>query len=232
MSGGKSKLALGLAVLVALGALCTGSMLTRGDARTETGPSAPAQPGPESWADWAGTVLFLGDSITDFCDLAAYYPGLNAVNQGISGETTGDILDRLDRSVCPYKPDILVLLAGVNDILSDWPDDQVVGNVRAILEGVRRMLPETEILLQSVYPVMGGEDLYYTGHIRAVNDRLEALAAEMDCRYVDVYSALCTADGRLDGRYTDDGLHPNDGGYRAACPLVAAAIGEITDRAR
>ncbi len=232
MSGGKSKLALGLAVLVALGALCTGSMLTRGDAKTETGPSGPPQPGPESWEGWDGTALFLGDSITDFCDLAVYYPGLNAVNQGISGETTGDILDRLDRSVSPYKPDILVLLAGVNDILSDYPDDQVVDNMRAIVEGVRRTLPETAVILQSIYPVMEGEDLYYTGHIRAVNGRLEALAEELNCRYVDVYSALCTADGRLDERYTDDGLHPNDAGYRMACPLVAAAIGEITGRAR
>lgn len=211
------------AVVAALGLLCAGSALLRG------GRPDPVRSGPSAWEDWDGTVLFLGDSITDFCDLPVYYPGLNAVNQGISGETTGQILARMDRSVYAYEPDILVLLAGVNDILSGYEDDVVTGNMRTILEGVWQRLPETEIILQSIYPVAEGEDLYYTGRIRAVNERLKALAAEFGCRYLDVFSALCAADGRLDGRWSDDGLHPNDAGYRTACPLIAGAIGQAID---
>ena len=210
------------AALAALGLLCAGSALLPG---ADTGAGGVLA-GQAAWAGWDGTVVFLGDSITDFCDLSVYYPGLNAVNQGVSGETAGQILARVDQSVYAYEPDILVLLAGVNDILSGYPDGETVGAVRAIVEGVRQRLPDTEIILQSVYPVAEGEDLYYTGHIRAVNSQLEALAAEYGCRYVDVFSALCTADGRLDGRWSDDGLHPNDAGYRTACPLIAAAVGQ------
>lgn len=223
----KSILALGAALAAALGALCAGSMLVR-DGDGLSGPP-PRLDGGEAWT---GTVLFLGDSITDFCDLAVYYPDLNAVNQGISGDTTEDILDRMDRSVYPYEPDILVLLAGVNDILSGVPDAEVAANLRTIVEEVRRQSPDAEVILQSIYPVAEGEDLYYTGRIQAVNGRLEAMAEELGCRYADVYGALCTNDGRLDGRYSDDGLHLNDAGYRAACPIVAAAIADITDGER
>lgn len=224
--GKKCILALG-AALTAVGLLCAGSALLRGGSGAEDLPLGQALSGDYGWDGWDGTVLFLGDSITDFCDLSHYYPGLNAVNQGVSGETTADILARMDRSVYAYDPDILVLLAGVNDVLTGYDDDTVVEDLRSILDGVRRRLPETEIILQSIYPVAEGEDLYYTGHIRSINGQLEQLAREYGSRYVDVYSALCAADGRLDGRYSDDGLHPNDAGYRAACPLVAAAIGEI-----
>ena len=110
------------------------------------------------------------------------------------------------------------------------PDDAVTAGLEAIIAGIREHLPETAVLVQSIYPVAEGDDLWYTGHIRAVNERLEELAAGYGCRYVDVYSALCAADGRLDSRYSDDGLHPNDAGYRAACPLVAAAIRETGGR--
>lgn len=223
---GKSILTVCLVLAAAAGALCAGSALLRDDGPAVSGPP-PTLGGGDSWN---GTVLFLGDSITDLCDLSVYYPGLNAVNQGISGETTGDILKRMDESVYACKPDILVVLAGVNDILSDMPDSEVTDNLRAIIEGVRRTLPGTEIILQSIYPVSEGEDLYYTGRIRAVNERLMELASELRCRYVDVFSALCTEDGRLDGRYSDDGLHLNDAGYEKACPLVADSIAEMTGR--
>ncbi len=225
MGHGRRKLLPLWLVLAAAGALCAGSLLV-GRGGTPSGPP-PALDGGEAWN---GTSLFLGDSITDFCDLSLYYPGLDAINEGVSGETTADILERMDRSVYAYEPDVLVLLAGVNDILSGVPDDAVTAGLEAIIAGIREHLPETAVLVQSIYPVAEGDDLWYTGHIRAVNERLEELAAGYGCRYVDVYGALCAADGRLDSRYSDDGLHPNDAGYRAACPLVAAAIRETDGR--
>ena len=40
-----------------------------------------------------GGVVFVGDSITDFCNLDAYYPKFNAVNRGISGDTMKEFVD-------------------------------------------------------------------------------------------------------------------------------------------
>ena len=174
-----------------------------------------------------GTTVFLGDSITEFCDLAAYYPGLDAVNEGISGDTTGGMLERLER-VYADAPKAVVILGGINDILSGGEDGQVVENLSAIVRNIHERLPGAKIAVQSVYPIAEGEDLYFTGRIQAVNARLEALAEELDFRYIDVFSVTRTEDGRLNGAYSDDGLHPNSAGYQAACPVVREAIAEMT----
>lgn len=171
----------------------------------------------------AGQVVFLGDSITEYCDLAAYYPGLNAVNQGVAGDTTGGMLERLEQ-VYAVGPRTVVIQGGVNDLLSGYEVEQVVENLRAIVQSVHERLPGARVVVQSVYPVGEGEGLYFTRRIQDVNARLAAMAEELDYRYADVYAALQTEDGRLDGRCSDDGLHPNDAGYQAACPVVLAAL--------
>ena len=180
-----------------------------------------------NFSGWDGRAVFFGDSITDYCDLEEYYPGLNAVNAGVSGDTTGMMLERMERSVYSQEPDIVVFLGGVNDILSGYDDGATAANVRAILEGIRSHLPRTKILIQSIYPVAEYAGTNFNVHIQAVNDEIEAVADELGCRYVNVYDALKTADGVLDPRYSYDGLHPNEAGYAAACPVVAAAIRDM-----
>jgi len=83
------------------------------------------------------TILFTGDSITDMgrlepayrpfgCGyvhfvanlLLAKYPqrNLNIVNTGISGNTIRDLQARWQKDCIKYKPDILSVLIGVNDL--------------------------------------------------------------------------------------------------------------------
>lgn len=186
--------------------------------------------GAESFADWEGTAVFLGDSITDFCDLEYYYPGLNAVNAGISGDTTDWMLDRLETSVLEREPDILVLLGGINDLLHGGDDDAIVANLMTIVDTVRERVPKVRVLVQSIYPIGEGDDLYWTGRIRGINSRLEALAKEHEYDYVNLFDALATDDGRMDERYSYDGLHPNDAGYAVVSPILTRALEKITGR--
>lgn len=186
--------------------------------------------GAESFADWDGTAVFLGDSITDFCDLEYYYPGLNAVNAGISGDVTGHMRERLEESVLAFEPDILVLLGGINDLYTGASDDEIVANLTAIVDETLARFPDAAVLVQSIYPVADGWDHTVTGRIQAINGRLEALAEEHGYTYVDVYSALCTADGQMKEEYSYDGLHPNDAGYQAVRPVLTAALEAVTAR--
>jgi len=83
------------------------------------------------------TILFIGDSITDADrDLPAYkpfgfgyvhfaantllakYPELNIsiINTGINGNTIRDLKHRWEKDCIRYKPDILSILIGVNDV--------------------------------------------------------------------------------------------------------------------
>ncbi len=184
--------------------------------------------GDPQWEQWGGRVVFLGDSITDFCDLGAYYPGLNAVNSGISGDTTAGILERMDSSVYAYEPQVVVLLAGINDLLSGVDEATVIQNLLTIVADIHGHLPACRVIVQSVYPVhpwYGGEA---AERIRTVNRAMAASAGEQDYRYVDVYTALKAAEGdSLDERYSDDGLHPNEAGYLAVQPVLTEALKDV-----
>ena len=64
-------------------------------------------------------VVFIGNSITEGWDW--HYPEFfnknkNYINRGISGQTTPQMLVRFRQDVVDLKPDIVVILAGINDI--------------------------------------------------------------------------------------------------------------------
>ena len=63
-------------------------------------------------------VVFIGDSITDYWKLAEYFPGKPyiAINRGIDGQTTPQMLVRFRQDVIDLHPKVLVVLAGTNDI--------------------------------------------------------------------------------------------------------------------
>src|SRR5215469_17654258 len=61
-------------------------------------------------------VIFLGDSITDYWKLSDYFPGKPYINRGIDGQTTPEMLVRFRQDVIALHPQVLVVLAGTNDI--------------------------------------------------------------------------------------------------------------------
>ena len=77
-----------------------------------------------------GGVVFVGDSITDFCDLDKFYPGLNAVNRGIAGDVTYGVLRRMEESVYALAPELVVLLIGINDIARAHLPETTLENIR------------------------------------------------------------------------------------------------------
>jgi acyl-CoA thioesterase-1 len=69
------------------------------------------------------TLVCFGDSLTagtigaSYVDiLRAGLPGVRVVNAGVNGDTTLNLLRRLDRDVVPPRPDMVVLLVGLNDL--------------------------------------------------------------------------------------------------------------------
>lgn len=49
-------------------------------------------------------------------ELAASAPGVNVINAGHSGDTTRDHLALLSQRIVPFRPDVVIFLAGVNDL--------------------------------------------------------------------------------------------------------------------
>ena len=64
-------------------------------------------------------VVFLGDSITDGWELNQFFPGKPFINRGIGGQITGQMLGRMRADVLALEPEAMVLLYGLDIILSD-----------------------------------------------------------------------------------------------------------------
>lgn len=176
----------------------------------------------------AGTnqVVFMGDSITDFWDLESYFPDKSYVNRGIGGQTTPQMIVRFRPDVLELQPEVVVLLAGTNDIASVTgfePNTIIEGNLATMIElcNAHNIIP----IVASLLPVCGDVVAERSPErILEVNSWLQSYAEENEYIYIDYHSAVVDSDGYLIQSYTDDCLHPNDAGYVVMKPLAEAAI--------
>lgn len=176
-----------------------------------------------------GSVVFVGDSITDFFRLNEFFHGIYIINRGISGDTTDGVLKRLPESVFDLSPSKVFLLIGTNDIGENKSDDHVIGNISEIIDRIKDKCPKTEIYLQSIYPVSNARDRkikkFIVGKrnnekICRINEGLKKVAKEKGIEYIDVYSNLTDEKGNLKLEYTVDGLHLTVSGYRACADVL------------
>ena len=176
-------------------------------------------------------TVFFGDSITEFCPLEDIYAsymklqGVFVINRGIRSEQTGEMLRRLDDTVLKLEPRNLVMLMGINDMLAGVKQEDIVNNIREIIRQTKKKCPQTNILLQSIYPInkhmrtslfqrMEAFDVDNEA-IKRVNKQLFQLAKDEGIKYIDVYDVLIDQEGDLKRAYSYDGLHPNTKGYLA-----------------
>lgn len=156
------------------------------------------------------TVVFLGDSITQNGDWSNWFPDLNALNFGTGGNTSEDVLARLD-SVVLVAPDEIVLLIGTNDLGLRRNVESLVRNVQSILVDLRRELPGSRLLLQSIMP-RGRE---FADRIREANIHLRQFSSTVHAQFLDLWPVMALEDGELNPMFSDDRLHLNESGYEA-----------------
>ncbi|MGN7189539.1 MULTISPECIES: GDSL-type esterase/lipase family protein [unclassified Curtobacterium] len=166
-----------------------------------------------------GTVLFLGDSITEQGSWDQWLPGERTVNQGVGGDTTDGVLARLD-DVVAAKPESIVLLIGTNDFGNHRSSvEHVVRGVESILVTLRRELPGVRLLLVSILPRQAD----WSAKIEEANRHLRQFVATCHAQYLDLWPALADGD-HLDERFTEDGLHLTEDGYRAVVDELVPAL--------
>lgn len=167
-------------------------------------------------------ILFLGDSITDFYDLEKYFPDMNTVNSGISGDITDDILENMKNRVYQYNPSKVFLLIGTNDLNKNATVDKVVENIETIIKDIQANRPKSEIYVESIYPINKTDDDKIdkdmvskrdNQDIREINSRLSEFCHENKITFIDMYKELQDEDENLKLEYTKEGLHLSDEGY-------------------
>jgi lysophospholipase L1-like esterase len=184
-------------------------------------------------------VVFLGDSITDYWKLADYFPGKPYINRGIDGQSTPEMLVRFRQDVINLHPAVLVVLAGTNDIAGvtgRTRNEDLESNYSDMAELARAH--QIRVVFASLLPVNNytqeaKESFALRPRVRlsAVNAWLRDYCAKNGLVYLDYAAALVDDRGMLKRELSDDGLHPNDAGYKIMAPLVEKAIAKaITSR--
>ena len=105
-------------------------------------------------------------------------------------------------------------MIGINDLILHRPP-HILANYRAIVEKLRSGSPETELIIQSILPInnevkntsLSNED------VLTLNEGIQVIATDFKVRYVDLHLKFKNANGKLDAKYTLDGIHLNRAGY-------------------
>ena len=181
-------------------------------------------------SDWSEKKFFtvtapvnfavLGDSISH--GGAAYIPAgqlscqwetyceVPIKNLARSGDTTQTMLERFDRDVLPFKPKVLIIMGGVNDIRAGNSAEAVIKNLEALRDKcLANDITPVFCTITSMNPEkMSDRGIFLTdGDWRAVREQVN-LWIKSTPYFVDAAEPLTDEFGYLRAEMTPDGLHP------------------------
>jgi lysophospholipase L1-like esterase len=174
-----------------------------------------------------GAVLFIGSSsIRLWTNLAQAFPGHQVINRGFGGSQVSDSVAFVSRIVTPYKPKLVLLYAGDNDIAAGKSPERVLSDFKAFVERIHAALPETRIAFIAIKPCPARER--FLESVRTANHLIQAYtASDKRLLYIDVFTPMLAKDGRPRADLViKDGLHPNAQCYE----LWASIIRPILDK--
>jgi len=174
-----------------------------------------ANPGPVD-------VLLVGDSITIQwgASWAKQFPERKAVNIGIGGDKTQNVLWRLDHGgVDGLQPKTIVLMIGNNNMFFT-PETGVVAAAKGVetcARNLREKFPDAELIVAKILPCHAPKNRFYEDILltNAEIDKLN-LGSDPKIRVLDLTADFLNADGTIKrALYTPDNIHLSPEGYAA-----------------
>lgn len=180
-------------------------------------PDNPLKPFPKK-----GIILAFGDSLTYGygAQMGQSYPselerltGRTVINTGIPGELSAEGTKRLPVLLAKYRPKLLLLCHGGNDILRNHDSQVLKTNLQTMINTARGQnidvlligVPEFSLVYLSAHPVY--EEIAQENGLPIENDALAEIIS--------------------DNRYKSDQIHPNAQGYALIAKAVEKKLREI-----
>ncbi len=164
-------------------------------------------------------VVFLGDSITEgWGNNAAWkkhFEPIKAVNFGIGGDTTQNVLWRITNGELDgITPKLFVVMIGTNNfgLHNDKPADVAEG-VKAIVETLQKKTPAAKVLLLGVFPRGHKTENHFRKLITPLNQEISKLQDGKKIVYLDIKDAFLDKEGSLPKELMPDFLHLSEKGY-------------------
>ena len=153
-------------------------------------------------------IVCFGDSLTfgtgassgkDYPSQLSQLVSRPVINAGVPGDTTARALQRLERDVLPYSPDIVLITLGGNDLKNGIAKDVAFENLRTIVESIQE---------QGAQVIIGG--LHIPFRDRGFGRGYQKLAEETGAILIPNILEGIMGNRKL----MSDPIHPNDAGYK------------------
>lgn len=166
-------------------------------------------------------TILLGDSLSLWFPPELLPEGRSWLNQGISGEVSNGLLQRLD-IFDSTRPQTILIMVGINDLIRGISDQEILNNYQQIIIYLQKKHPQAEIIMQSILP-HGVEQVTWEGkekllavtnnRIRNLNKELAKIAREKKVKYLNLHPLFTNKKGDMRKDFTSDGLHLSATGY-------------------
>jgi lysophospholipase L1-like esterase len=172
-------------------------------------------------------ILFVGSStIRIWKTLAQDFPGHKVINRGFGGSELSDAIYYFDRIVLPYKPKMIVLYAGSNDINARKTPETVMDDFKAFVRKVESALPDTKVAFVSINTSPSRwKDVE---KVKQANRQIADFTAKnKKLIFIDTFPVLLDGEGKPRPElYIKDRLHLNAKGYAILTSIIAPYLGQ------
>jgi len=175
-------------------------------------------------------IVFMGNSITiGWLNIhPLFFENKPYINRGISGQTTPQMLVRFRADVVDIDATAVVILAGTNDIAENTGPttlNMILDNLKSMSEIAQAN--NVKIILCSILPAY--DYPWRTGlepnvKIPALNKMIKGYAEANDIYYLDYFKALNDGKNGIIKKYTTDGVHLTEEGYKLLEPMLEKAL--------
>jgi len=187
-------------------------------------------------------MVMAGDSLSLWFPTQLLPTKATWLNQGISGETSYGLLQRL-RLFDRTQPTVIFVMIGINDLIQGVSEATLLANQQEIVRHLKKAHPQARIVVQSILP-HGGDQVrsrygWTTSHdarsdpdghrplpawvnrlpkipntyIRDLNREIAQIAREEKVNYLDLHPLFVDATGNILTELSTDGLHLSLEGY-------------------
>ncbi|XP_054481829.1 platelet-activating factor acetylhydrolase IB subunit beta [Anoplopoma fimbria] len=177
-------------------------------------------------------VLFLGDSMIQLMQQfevwREVFSPLHALNFGIGGDTTCNVLWRLQNGELQnIRPKVVVLWVGTNN--HEHTAEQVAGGILAIAQLLTYRLPKAKIVVLGLLP-RGERPNPLRQKNAVVNDFLRSWLPRLgQALFLDVSGEFVHSDGAIGPQDMFDFLHLTSTGYRTMAKPLSDLLLQILE---
>jgi len=159
------------------------------------------------------------------------HPDWQVLNRGVNGERSDDIHARFARDAVTASPDVVVIIAGVNDVYQGRTAVSIERELDAMYQAARAA--RIAVVAGSIIPYNTATPEQNT-RMRAVNDWIRQYVASHEAGMVfcDTRAAVATPAESDRLVSSPDGLHPSPEGYKLMAKALEPAIVMALAKAR